>query len=102
MHNISVTVDKGEPLMNDRIQTMAACLGIPREVSAGAAVVSSFGNRCLYIENHKGIIEYSPDSIKIQARPCKIQITGKDLDIAFYTAEEMKIVGRICEIRYYA
>ena len=88
--------------MNDRIQTVAACLGIPREVSAGAAVVSSFGNRCLYIENHKGIIEYSRDHIKIQARPCKIQITGKDLDIAFYTTEEMKITGLICKIEYYS
>ena len=88
--------------MNDRIQTMATCLGIPREVTAGAAVVSSFGIRCLFIENHKGIIEYSREYIKIQARPCKIQITGTDLDIAFYTAEEMKITGRICEIKYYS
>lgn len=87
--------------MNDRILTMAACLGIPREVSAGAAVVSSFGNHCLYIENHKGIIEYCSDHIKIQARPCKIWITGLDLDIAFYTAEEMKIIGKINEIKYY-
>jgi len=87
--------------MNDRIQTMATCLGIPREVATGAAVVSSFGNRCLFIENHKGIIEYSHETIKIQARPFKIQITGKDLDIAFYTAEEMKVIGIICEIRYY-
>ena len=84
--------------MNDRIQTMASCLGIPKEVSSGAAVVSSFGNRCLYIENHRGIIEYSREQIKIQARPCRIQITGKDLDIAFYTAEEIKINGKIREV----
>ena len=88
--------------MNDRIQTMAACLGIPREVSAGSAVISSFGNRCLYIENHKGIIEYSHETIKIQARPCKIQILGTDLDISFYTAEEMKITGKICDIKFYS
>ena len=88
--------------MNDRIQTMATCLGIPREVATGAVVLSSFGNGCLFIENHKGIIEYLPESIKIQARPCKIQITGKDLDIAFYTAEEMKITGKIQEIKYYS
>lgn len=88
--------------MNDRIQTLASCLGIPREVSAGVAVLSSFGNGCLFIENHKGIIEYSAESIKIQARPCKIQITGRDLDIAFYTAEEMKVTGKIYEIKYYS
>jgi len=87
--------------MNDRIQTMVSCLGIPREVSAGVAVITSFGNRCLYIENHKGIIEYSPELIKIQARPCKIQITGTDLDISFYTAEEIKVTGRICGIHHY-
>ena len=87
--------------MNDRIRSMAASLGIPREVYAGAAIVSSFGNGCLYIENHKGIIEYTSESIKIQARPCKIHITGTNLDIAFYTMEELKVVGHIIQISYY-
>ncbi len=81
--------------MNDRIAAMAAGLGIPQEVSRGAAIVTFFGNRCLFIENHRGIIEYSRESIKIQARPCKLQITGKELDIAFYTTEEIKITGKI-------
>ena len=87
--------------MNDRIRSMAAGLGIPREVYAGAAIVTYFGNHCLYVENHKGIIEYTSESIKIQARPCKIQITGTDLVIAFYTTDELKVVGRIAQICYY-
>lgn len=87
--------------MNDRIENMAASLGLPRELVSGAAVLSSFGDSCLFIENHKGIIEYGRELIKLQARPCKIRITGKNLDIAFYTAEEMKITGKITEISYY-
>lgn len=87
--------------MNDRIENMAASLGLPRELVSGAAVLSSFGDSCLFIENHKGIIEYSRETIKLQARPCKIRITGTNLDIAFYTADEMKITGKITEICYY-
>lgn len=87
--------------MNDRIENMAASLGLPRELVSGAAVLSSFGDSCLFVENHKGIIEYSRETIKLQARPCKIRITGTNLDIAFYTADEMKITGRIAEICYY-
>lgn len=87
--------------MNDRIENLAASLGLPRELVSGTAVLSSFGDSCLFIENHKGIIEYSKELIKIQARPCKIQITGTNLDIAFYTADMMKVMGRIAEIRYY-
>lgn len=87
--------------MNDRIVNLAASLGLPRELVSGAAILSSFGDSCLFIENHKGIIEYGKEQIKLQARPCKIQITGTNLDIAFYTAEEMKITGKITEIRYY-
>ena len=87
--------------MSDRMENMADSLGLPRELVTGAAVLSSFGDSCLFIENHKGIIEYGKEMIKLQARPCKIQITGTNLDIAFYTAEEMKITGKITEIRYY-
>ena len=87
--------------MNDRVENLAASLGLPRELVSGGAILSSFGDSCLFIENHKGIIEYSKEFIKIQARPCKIQITGTNLDIVFYTGEEMKITGRITEIRYY-
>ena len=84
--------------MSDRMENMAVSLGLPRELVTGAAVLSSFGDSCLFIENHK---EYGQEMIKLQARPCKIQITGTNLDIAFYTAEEMKITGKITEIRYY-
>lgn len=90
----------GKP-MNDRIENLAAALGIPREVASGSVLLSSFGDSCLFIENHKGIIEYNKESIRLQARPCKVQITGANLDIAFYTAEQMKITGKITEIRYY-
>ena len=44
--------------MNDRLENMAVSLGLPRELVSGAAVLSSFGDSCLFIENHKGIIEY--------------------------------------------
>ncbi|MCI8402971.1 MAG: sporulation protein [Lachnospiraceae bacterium] len=87
--------------MNDRLENLAASLGFPRELVSGAAVLTSFGDSCLFIENHKGIIEYGREQIKLQARPCKLQIIGTNLDIAFYTAEEIKITGKVSEIRYY-
>ena len=87
--------------MNDRLENMAVSLGLPGELVSGAAVLSSVGGSWLFIENHKGIIEYGKEMIKLQARPCKIQITGTNLDIAFYTAEEIKITGKITDIRYY-
>lgn len=87
--------------MNDRIENLASFLGLPRELVTGSAVLSSFGDSCLFVENHKGIIEYSKELIKLQARPCKIQIKGTNLEISFYTSEEIKITGRIQEIQYY-
>ena len=87
--------------MNDRLENLAASLGLPRELVSGSAVLSSVGDSCLLIENHKGLIEYGRELIKLHARPCKMEITGQNLDIAYYTADEMKITGKITQIRYY-
>lgn len=75
-------------------------LKLPKDTMLGAAIVTITGNREAFIENYKGILEYTTESIVLQGKNCKICFEGKQLSIDYYTNEDMKISGSIDTVRY--
>ncbi|MBQ6807352.1 MAG: YabP/YqfC family sporulation protein [Lachnospiraceae bacterium] len=75
-------------------------LKLPKDSLLGAAIVTVTGNREALIENYKGILEYTKESIVLQGKNCKICFQGEELSIDYYTNEDMKISGNIEQIRY--
>lgn len=75
-------------------------LHLPKDLMFGAVIVTATGNQEIYIENYKGLLEYSDDKIKLQTKNCNLTICGKNLVISYYTNDEMKITGCIGCIRY--
>lgn len=75
-------------------------LDLPKDLMFGAVIVTATGNREIYVENYKGILEYSDEKIKLQTKTCYLTISGRNLVISYYTNDEMKIVGFIQGIRY--
>ena len=75
-------------------------LKLPRDTMLGASILTITGNREIWLENYKRILEYTPAQILLQAKTCQICIEGKRLSIDYYTNEDMKISGCICGIRY--
>lgn len=75
-------------------------LKLPKDSMLGASIVSVTGNREAFIENYKGILEYTKDSIVLQGKNCRISFQGRQLSIDYYTNEDMKISGVIESIRY--
>ena len=73
---------------------------LPKDVLLGASMISVTGNEELLIENFKNIIEYQEDNLLIQCKKYQIRITGKHIGIELYTKEELKIKGRISEIKF--
>lgn len=66
---------------------------IPKDVCAGDVKIAITGNRELYIENYRGILEYTDQCMVLQTKNGFLKIAGKKLQIAFYTNEDMKITG---------
>lgn len=76
-------------------------LKLPKDSMLGASIVTLTGNTEAFIENYKGIIEYTSEVILLQGKTCKIEICGKRLNIVYYTNEDMKISGWIERICYF-
>lgn len=81
-------------------ERMAESLKLPKDSVLGASIVTITGNRDVFVENYKGIIEYTDCRIMLQGKNCKIEICGKRLNILYYTNEDMKISGWIENVRY--
>lgn len=81
-------------------EKLAAAASMPKDVVLGAAVVTVIGDGEVCIENYRGIIEYTDVLIRVQTKSCQIKLQGKQLQIEYYTNDEMKIRGRILSLEY--
>ena len=86
-----------EPTFSNKI--IDACQ-LPKDVLSGAAVISMIGNTEILVENLKNIIKYQSDILILQCKKNQLQITGKNLNIEFYTNEEIKVIGYITELKF--
>ena len=68
---------------------------IPKDVILGVPLVRLVGQEELYIENYRGILEYTDVLVRVQTKIGQIHVIGKRLDIIYYTNDEMKVVGQI-------
>lgn len=75
-------------------------LELPKDLMYGAVLVSITGRQEILIENYRGILEYTKNHISLQTKTCRLVVRGKDLNISYYTNEEMKITGTIDSLFY--
>ena len=75
-------------------------LQLPKDILNGDMRITLTGYREAWIENYKGILEYSSESIILQGKNGKVQFVGKRLTIDYYTNEDMKLTGKITSINY--
>ncbi len=75
-------------------------LQLPKDVCMGALRVTLTGSSEVWIENYRGILEYTGERILLQAKTCKLCLEGSRLSIDYYTNEDMKISGNIRSLQY--
>ena len=81
-------------------EQMTEALNLPKDLTLGAVILTITGKHEAYVENYMSLIEYTENQIRIQTRTCRLEIHGKQLEIVYYTNEEMKITGELLEVKY--
>lgn len=79
---------------------MADAANLPKDVVLGVPILTLTGHYEVNIENYRGILEYTEQLIRINVRGGQIHITGKSLEINYYTTTDMKITGKVEKIEY--
>lgn len=75
-------------------------LSLPKDILLGAMKITLTGSHEAWIENYKGILEYTDCQILLQGKNCQVCFEGQRLSIVYYTNEDMKISGCIRSVRY--
>ncbi len=87
-------------VVNQNKQKLIETLRLPKDVCLGALRVTLTGNEEAWIENYRGILEYSVNTILLQGKNCQVCFEGTRLSIDYYTNEDMKISGNITCVKY--
>lgn len=70
-------------------------LELPKDVVLNLPKITLVGDVQLYIENHRGILEYNRERVKIKTNLGEIIISGSDLKIKTVMFEEIIVEGSI-------
>ena len=82
-------------------EALVESLNLPKDICMGAIRVTLTGSHEAWIENYRGILEYTGELILLQGKTCQVCFEGTGLSIDYYTNEDMKISGCITCVRYH-
>lgn len=91
---------KNNQKTNPKKEMLLKSLQLPKDVCLGALRVTLTGNCEAWIENYKGLLEYSEEVVLLQGKSCQVRLEGLGLTIDYYTNEDMKISGCIRNVCY--
>ena len=93
---------KNEPKQERKIikQTLTNMLDLPKEITMNLPLISIIGNEELFIENYKGVIEYTEEKIRVNTACGVLKIDGRKLFLKQITAESITITGNIGGLEY--
>ena len=83
------------------MRTMAEVLELPKEILLDLPLVSMLGNEEVSIENHKGILMYSQEYIRISTKVGTLCVEGKEMCLKQLRGDILVIHGQIVSLEYF-
>ncbi|MGV8145637.1 MAG: sporulation protein YqfC [Alkaliphilus sp.] len=79
-------------------ESIAELLEFPKDIMLDTSKIVMLGNLQIFIENHKGIIEYTDKKMRVNTRFGVIEIEGEKLHLKSISADEIAIKGKIVSL----
>ncbi|QQK75822.1 sporulation protein YqfC [Salicibibacter cibarius] len=73
---------------------------VPADVTMGVPRVTLIGHLHVYIENHRGILSFTPQRILVRLSEGQLEVTGQDLFIKAILPEELVLEGTIEQVTH--
>ncbi|MGG1311842.1 MULTISPECIES: sporulation protein YqfC [Cohnella] len=77
----------------------ARILDLPQDVVLDLPRVTMIGGVQLTVENHRGVLHFSPGSLRLAMERGELEVTGKNLVIRTIGAEEVLVEGEITGVQ---
>lgn len=74
---------------------LAHFLELPKELVMGLPRITMLGDIQMIVENHRGIIEYTAERVRIGTSIGELQVTGSGLTLRAIYPEEISVDGKI-------
>ena len=84
--------------MADR--SLSEFLRMPEEVTKGNTLITVFERSTVTIDNYKGLLLYDPCEIIVKANRCHVKVCGVNLNIDYFTKNDIQISGSINKIEW--
>lgn len=81
-------------------ETVSDAWGLPKDVIMNMPKLSVGGNREIYIENYKGILEYTSEEIRLSTTIGVVRILGKNLKVEKIRLTDIFISGYFRLVEY--
>lgn len=75
-------------------------LEIPGDVILDLPKIVLVGNIQLFIENHRGIIEYSPELVRVSTGEGEVIVTGEQMVLRNILPDELLVEGKIKSLSF--
>ncbi len=82
------------------LHSLAGFLEIPQDIVLDLPRITMLGNKQLLVENHKGIIEYTPSLVRIKLTQGELFVHGENLSLGNLQAEQILVEGVVQEVKY--
>lgn len=85
--------------LRDFAERMTTKLGIEPDIAVGKSKVTMLGANELQIENHNGIVEYSPETVRINTEKGVLLVEGTNLFLNVFDKDRIVVSGIIHHFR---
>ncbi|MCL1964829.1 MAG: sporulation protein YqfC [Firmicutes bacterium] len=82
------------------LRQVVQAAGIPEDIVLGMPRVLLRGDSVLLLENHRGVVEYGPERLRVSTALGMLVIVGKGLTLSTLGEEDLMLTGAIQSVTF--
>jgi sporulation protein YqfC len=86
--------------LEDMKSAVSDIFELPKDITLNLPKISMIGNNQMLVENHRGVIEYTPQRIRVNSSIGVIRVQGSEMKLKNIAADDIMITGEVKAIEF--